>query len=149
MQKISPFLWYENDNAIEVAKYYKTVFGSENVQIKNEESHTYTPSGHVQVVSIRLFGTTIVLMSTGKHDSFNDAVSLVVDCEDQAEIDRLWNTLVADGGKESMCGWCHDKYGVRWQIVPKNMPTLIATTSAAKAMMGMKKIVIAELEAAI
>lgn len=148
MQKITPFLWYETDDAINVARYYQSVFGNENVEINNEKSFSDTPSGDVQVVSINLFGTAFTLMSAGPHATFNDAVSFVVNCDNQEEIDRLWNTLISDGGEESMCGWCRDKYGVRWQIIPHNINELTASQSAMQAMLKMKKIVIADLTAA-
>jgi predicted 3-demethylubiquinone-9 3-methyltransferase (glyoxalase superfamily) len=145
MQKITPFLWYKSD-AIGIATFYRSVFGEENVQIIDEENFTGTPSGHVQVVTTVLFGNTFQIMSAGKHDEFNDAISFVVNCKDQTEIDSYWNKLTSNGGKESQCGWCIDKYGVRWQIVPENMSELIATPKKMQKTLTMSKIIIADLQ---
>lgn len=145
MQKITPFLWFESD-AIGVATYYRTVFGVENVQIVDEESFIGTPSGQVQIVTTVLFGNTFQLMSAGKHDEFNDAISFVINCKNQTEIDSYWNNITSNGGKESQCGWCIDKYGVRWQIIPENMSALLSTPEAMQKMLTMNKIIIADLQ---
>lgn len=145
---------YKEGTADEVARYYQTIFGVENVEIQTDESYKYQympamSEGGIAVVVISLFGTKLSLMSAfGMDVSFNDAVSFVVNCEDQAEIDRLWDALVADGGEESSAGWCHDKYGVRWQILPRNFTSLLTTSAAIATMMMGMKIDIAALEAA-
>jgi predicted 3-demethylubiquinone-9 3-methyltransferase (glyoxalase superfamily) len=152
MQKITPFLWYEKD-AIGVARYYKTIFG-DDASIAGEENLDGTPSGEVQIITLTLFGQNFRLMSAGPHDLFNDAISFEVLCDGQAEVDKYWNALTADGGKESMCGWLNDKYGVRWQIVPKQLNDLMSDPDQAKAgrvmqaMLKMNKIIIADLELA-
>jgi predicted 3-demethylubiquinone-9 3-methyltransferase (glyoxalase superfamily) len=147
MQKVTPFLWYEKD-AIGVARYYRDIFGVENVKIPHEENYLNDPWGKpVQIVTLELFGTQFRLMSAGKHDEFNDAISFEILCDNQEEIDRYWNALTADGGEESQCGWCRDKYGVRWQISPRDFERLVATEAAMNKMYTMKKLVIAELEA--
>lgn len=154
MQKITPFLMYSEGTATDVATYYQTVFGMENVEIIKDESYKYRympsiPEGGIEVVVISLFGTRLSLMSAaGMNAQFNDAVSFVIYCEDQVEIDRLWDALVEDGGEESSAGWCHDKYGVRWQILPQNFTSLLTTAAAIETMMMGMKIDIAALEAA-
>ena len=93
-------------------------------------------------------------LNGGPHEKFNDAISLSVDCEDQAEVDRFWDALTAHGGKPVQCGWLKDKYGLSWQIVPRRLPELLSDPDAAKAkrvmqaMMQMIKLDVAKLEAA-
>jgi predicted 3-demethylubiquinone-9 3-methyltransferase (glyoxalase superfamily) len=112
------------------------------------------PSGSVKVVNFVLFGQRFQAMTAGPHHDFNDAISMVVECENQAELDRYWDALLQGGGKPQACGWLIDKYGVRWQIVPKRMNEFIADTDpvrgkrVADAMLKMVKLDIATLEAA-
>jgi predicted 3-demethylubiquinone-9 3-methyltransferase (glyoxalase superfamily) len=146
MQKVTPFLWFEKD-AVGVAKYYQSIFGEENVTIKNDSSFDGTPSGTVQIVSLEVFDQPLQFMSAGKHDAFNDSISFSVTCKDQTEIDKYWDAITRDG-EEIDCGWCRDKFGVRWQIVATNMDALISTTAGMQAMLKMKKIIIADLKSA-
>lgn len=152
MQKITPFLWYEKE-AREAAEFYVSVFGGGS-KIKNVSTMSDTPSGTVEVVSVELFGQEFTLLSAGPFRKFNEAISFVVSCETQEEVDMYWNALTADGGEESQCGWLKDKYGVSWQIVPTalekltNDPDKERAARASKAMLKMKKLDIAELERA-
>lgn len=146
MSKVTPFLWFEKD-AAGVARYYRDIFGPDNVKFANEQSMEDTPSGSVQVVSLTIFDQPFRLMSAGPHHEFNDAVSFQVDCKDQAEVDKYWDAITKDG-QESMCGWCIDKYGVRWQITPENMSELVSNPSGQQAMLQMKKLDIAKLREA-
>lgn len=151
MQKITPFLWLEKD-AIGAAKYYTSIFKDSKIQ--NEDSLSDTPSGTVQIVNIELFGQNFTLMAAGPMFTFTEAVSFVVNCADQAEVDYYWNALTTNGGKEGNCGWLKDKYGVSWQIVPRQLGELIGDSDQAKAgratqaMLKMKKIDISGLEKA-
>lgn len=153
MQKITPFLWYEKD-AIGAARHYKSVFGEENVSIDGEDNFDDSFEQGVQVVSLTIFGVQFRLMAAGKHQEHNDMISFEVSCKDQAEVDTYWDALVADGGQESQCGWCIDKYGIRWQIIPARYYELMSDPDkersgrAVQAMMGMKKLIVADLEAA-
>jgi predicted 3-demethylubiquinone-9 3-methyltransferase (glyoxalase superfamily) len=112
------------------------------------------PSGTVTVVTFELAGREFVAMSAGPEFKFTEAISIMVDCESQEEVDRYWNALTADGGEESYCGWLKDKYGLSWQIVPTRLNELIADPDPARAnramqaMLGMQKLDIAALEAA-
>jgi len=112
------------------------------------------PPGSVKVVDFTLFGQRFQAMTAGPHHEFNDAISLVVECDDQAELDRYWKALLAGGGKEQACGWLIDRFGVRWQIVPAALLRMMADEDRARsrrvsdAMMTMIKLDIAALEAA-
>jgi predicted 3-demethylubiquinone-9 3-methyltransferase (glyoxalase superfamily) len=151
MQKITPFLWFEKD-AMGVAKYYASIF--KDAKIMTPETLDDTPSGSVQIVTIQLFGQEFTIMSAGPEFKFTEAISFVVDCADQEEVDYYWNALTANGGEESMCGWLKDRYGLSWQITPRRLTQLMSDPDRAKAnrvmqaMLTMKKIVIADLEKA-
>lgn len=140
--KITPFLWFESQ-AKEAAEYYVGIFPDSRIVSENPF-----------VVTFEICGQRFSTLNGGPHDQFNDAVSFMVDCKDQQEVDHYWNRLIADGGRESMCGWLKDKYGVAWQIVPEALPRLINHPDRARAqkaidaMLKMRKIVVAELEAA-
>jgi len=153
--KISPFLWYAKE-AEEAAAFYAATFpNSRVVRVTSMPSESPSgPPGSVKVVEFELFGQPFVAMSAGQMDPFNHAISFSVDCEDQAELDRYWNALLADGGKTEACGWLKDRYGVSWQIVPHVMNEMMASPDRAKAkratdaMLKMVKLDIATLEAA-
>jgi predicted 3-demethylubiquinone-9 3-methyltransferase (glyoxalase superfamily) len=154
-QKIAPCLWFEHQ-ALEAAEFYTRVFP--NSKVRNvHHAAIDTPSGKegaVLFVEFTIAGQEYQALNGGAHDRFNDAISLSVSCDDQAEVDRLWSALTADGGKSVQCGWLKDKYGVSWQIVPKRMMELLFDQDlgrrkrAMQAMMEMVKIDIAKLEKA-
>jgi predicted 3-demethylubiquinone-9 3-methyltransferase (glyoxalase superfamily) len=112
------------------------------------------PAGSVRVVDFTLLGQRFQAMSAGPHHEFNDAISMVVLCDDQRELDRYWNALLAGGGKEQACGWLIDRFGLRWQIVPAILDDLMADADTARAkrvtdaMLKMVKLDIAALEKA-
>jgi predicted 3-demethylubiquinone-9 3-methyltransferase (glyoxalase superfamily) len=151
MQKITPFLWYEK-GAKEAAEFYVSVFGG-NAKITNTSVMKDTPSGTVEIVTLELFGQEFTLMTAGPFRKFNEAISFVVHCDTQEEVDRYWSQLSADPASEQ-CGWLKDKYGVSWQIVPSAMNQLLADPDKKKAarvqqaMLKMKKLDIASLEKA-
>jgi predicted 3-demethylubiquinone-9 3-methyltransferase (glyoxalase superfamily) len=155
MQKITPFLWYAKE-AEEAAAFYAATFpDSRVVRVTTMQSDSPSgPPGSVKVVEFVLFGQSFTAMSAGPLDPFNHAVSFVVSCDDQAEVDRYWNALLANGGAPEQCGWLKDRYGLSWQIVPKVMFEMMADPDRAKskrasdAMMTMVKFDIAKLEAA-
>jgi predicted 3-demethylubiquinone-9 3-methyltransferase (glyoxalase superfamily) len=155
IQKIVPHLWYAKE-AAEAARFYATVFPDSHVDrvISLPADSPSGPAGSVDVVEFTLFGQTFKAISAGPHDSFNDAVSFMVNCTSQAEVDRYWNALLENGGKPQACGWIIDKYGVRWQIVPTVLGDMITDPDRAKAkrvteaMLKQVKIDIAKLEAA-
>lgn len=154
MQKITPFLWYAKE-AEEAARFYASIFpGSRIVRISSLPSES--PSGppeSVKVVEFELFGQSFSAMSAGQMEPFNHAISFVVDCDDQAEVDRYWNALL-QGGTPEACGWLKDRYGVSWQIVPRALFTMMADPDRAKAkratdaMLKMVKLDLPTLQAA-
>ncbi|MBY0427259.1 MAG: VOC family protein [Cytophagales bacterium] len=143
--KISPCLWFhaEGGKISSILEYYSTVFGQDFVSgpiIPLGE----TPSGKTEMCDILLFGKRFMLMATSiEHHPLNDAVSWMIQCEDQAEIDTIWDYFTKEG-KESQCGWCIDKYGLRWQVIPKNLSELMRRPDAFSIMMGQTKIIIAD-----
>ena len=155
MHKITPFLWYAKA-AEEAAAFYASVFPDSRVT-RVTALPTESPSGppgSVKVVDFTLFGQPFTAMSAGPLDPFNHAVSFVVNCTDQVELDRYWNALLDNGGTAEQCGWLKDRYGLSWQIVPTVLAEMISAPDrarakrAADAMMKMVKIDIAALQAA-
>lgn len=149
MQKITPFLWFE-EKAHEAAEFYVSVFGEDSKILTVSTMHN-TPSGTVEIVSIELRGQQFTLISTDPFRKFNEAISFVISCESQEEVDHFWEMLSAVPEAEQ-CGWLKDKYGVSWQIVPTALGRLMGDSNRNRAnrvqmaMLKMKKIVIAELE---
>jgi len=154
-QKIVPHLWYTKD-AEEAARFYASVFPDSHVDRVTPlaADSPSGPAGSVAVVAFTLCGQAFMAISAGPHDAFNDAVSFMVNCESQAEIDRYWDAILKHGGKPQACGWIIDKYGLRWQIVPTALARMMADPDAAKAkraaaeMLTQVKFDIAKLEAA-
>jgi predicted 3-demethylubiquinone-9 3-methyltransferase (glyoxalase superfamily) len=154
MRKIVPNLWFDTQ-AEEAAKFYVSLFDDSAILdvVPYGEAGPGEP-GTTMVVSFRLFGQEYVAINGGPQFPFTEAVSLEVRCEDQAEVDRYWEALTADGGEESQCGWLKDKYGLSWQIVPDRWIELATggeprkVNAAMQAMLGMKKLDIAALERA-
>ncbi len=153
--RIFPHLWY-SDGAEEAARFYVSIFPDSRVERVTpllSESPS-GPPGSVVVVDFTLFGQRFQAINAGPHHEFNDAISLVVECEDQAEIDRYWEALLAGGGQEQACGWLIDRFGLRWQIVPAVLDKMMHDADLARskrvtdALMKMVKIDIAALEKA-
>ena len=153
--KIFPFLWYAKE-AEEAAKFYASIFPDSRVdRVTSMQSESPSgPPGSVKVVDFTLFGQCFQAMSAGPHHEFNDAISIVVLCEDQAELDRYWNALLEGGGKPQACGWLIDRFGLRWQIVPAALEEMMGDKDPARskratdAMLKMVKLEIAALEKA-
>ena len=148
MKKITPFLWFDTQ-AEEAMKFYVSLF--KNSKVNNVSRG---PDGKVFTVSFELNGQEFMGFNAGPQYKFNEAISMYVNCEDQAEVDYFWNALIADGGEESMCGWCKDKFGLSWQIVPKQLGELMGDPDPEKsgrvmqAMLKMQKIIVADLQKA-
>jgi predicted 3-demethylubiquinone-9 3-methyltransferase (glyoxalase superfamily) len=150
MQKITPFLWFD-DQAEEAVNFYTSIFKNSKVgnTLRYDAASAKAsgqPEGSVLTISFQLNGQDFTALNGGPVFKFSEAISFAVDCEDQEEIDYYWEKLSADP-KAEQCGWLKDKYGLSWQIVPNNMGELIKTPTAMQAMMKMKKIIIAELKA--
>jgi predicted 3-demethylubiquinone-9 3-methyltransferase (glyoxalase superfamily) len=153
--KIFTHLWYAKE-AEEAAKFYAAIFPDSRVdRVSTMQSESPSgPPGSVKVVDFTLLGQRFQAMSAGPHHDFNDAISIVVLCDDQAELDRYWNALLEGGGKPQACGWLMDRFGLRWQIVPSMMDELMSDQDKARskkvtdAMLKMVKLDIAALEKA-
>jgi predicted 3-demethylubiquinone-9 3-methyltransferase (glyoxalase superfamily) len=153
--KILTHLWYAKE-AEEAAGLYTSIFPDSRIDLVTglpSESPS-GPAGSVKVVDFTLFGVPFRAMSAGPHHDFNDSISLVVSCDDQAELDRYWNALLEGGGKAQACGWLIDRFGVRWQIVPAAFEEMMRDRDVARtkrvtdAMLKMIKLDIATLERA-
>ena len=153
MSKITPFLWYDSE-AEEAATLYTSLFPSSRiVDVARYGAAGPGPEGTVMTVRFELDGQRFVALNGGPAHPFTEAVSFVVDCTTQDEVDRYWSAL-SEGGKEGPCGWLKDRFGLSWQIVPSRLPELLTDPDRARsqrvmqAMLQMKKIDIAALEEA-
>ena len=158
MQKITPFLWFDQE-AEEAVKFYTSIFKNSKtgrILRYDEEAAKASgrPAGSVLTVEFELVGQKFVALNGGPQFKFNESISFVVNCETQEEVDYYWQKLTADGGQESQCGWLKDKFGVSWQITPSVLIDMLHDKDAEKAervmnaMLQMQKIDIAKLNAA-
>ena len=154
MPRITANLWFD-DNGKEAAEYYVSVFPNSKItNITHYGEAGPGEPGSVLTVSFVLDGTPFTIINGGPQFTFDEAVSFEISCADQAEIDYYWDTLTADGGEESQCGWLKDKFGLSWQVVPEGWEALFNDADPARAnramqaMLGMQKLDIAALEAA-
>jgi predicted 3-demethylubiquinone-9 3-methyltransferase (glyoxalase superfamily) len=153
--KIYTHLWYAKE-AEEAAQFYASIFPNSQVDgvWPLPSDSPSGPPGSVKIVDFTLFGQRFQAITAGPHHEFNDAISIVVLCDDQAELDKYWNALLAGGGKPQACGWLIDRYGLRWQIVPKQLDEMMRDGNTARAkrvaeaMLKMVKLDIAALEKA-
>ena len=153
LQKITPFLWFDHE-AEEAARFYTSVFENSRIEaVTRYDDAGPGPKGSVMTVAFELDGQKFVALNGGPAFKFTEAVSFVVNCENQQEVDEMWEKL-SSGGKELECGWLKDKYGLAWQIVPTVFFEMIQDQDAERkarvmrAMFQMKKFDIAALEAA-
>ncbi|MEC7518650.1 MAG: VOC family protein [Myxococcota bacterium] len=152
-QKIVTNLWFESD-AEEAVGWYTRVFDGEVVRISRYGPEGPGPEGAAMVIDFRLFGQRFSAINGYADFPFTEAISLLVQCDSQAEIDRYWGALLEGGGEAIQCGWLKDRYGLRWQIVPRKLERMLASDDreaagrARKAMFGMKKIDLPALEEA-
>lgn len=153
MQKITPFLWFDNQ-AEEAINFYTSVFTNAKVgKVTRYGEAGPGPAGSVMVAEFELEGMRFTALNGGPHFKFTEAISMYVDCKDQAEVDYFWAKL-SEGGQTGQCGWLKDKFGLSWQVVPEALPRLLGDADAAKAnrvmqaMLQMNKIEVAKLELA-
>lgn len=152
-QKIVPNLWFDH-KAKEAVDFYLSVFPDSKMgeisyyPTEGLEDFQQEFAGKELTISFEISGQRFLALNAGSEFTFNEAVSFVVNCKDQEEIDYFWEKLTADGGQESVCGWLKDKYGLSWQIVPENIDTLVSGSKpkAFAALLQMKKIDIAVLQ---
>jgi predicted 3-demethylubiquinone-9 3-methyltransferase (glyoxalase superfamily) len=154
IQKITPFLWFDN-NAEEAVNLYTTIFKNSKIgKISRYGDAGPGPKGQVMVMQFTIEGQDFTALNGGPHFKFTEAVSFMVNCETQAEVDHFWDKLISNGGQPSQCGWLKDKFGLSWQITPSALGKLMSDPDPAKsgrvmqAMLKMTKIDIAELQRA-
>ena len=146
--RITPFLWFDG-NAEEAVTFYCSVFkNSRRLDKVDSAVDSSVPKGKVITISFELDGQAFVALNGGPNFKFTEAISFMIRCENQQEIDYYWSKLTAGGGAEVQCGWLKDKFGLSWQVVPARIGELISTPGGMQAMMKMKKLDIAELEKA-
>jgi len=158
MQKIAPFLWFDNQ-AEEAAKFYTSVFKNSKIGriLRYDEASAKAagrPAGSVLTVEFEIEGQKFTALNGGPAFKFNESISLVVNCETQKEVDYFWEKLTSDGGEESQCGWLKDKFGLSWQVTPTVLIDMLhdkdpeKAERVMKAMLQMQKIEIPKLKAA-
>jgi predicted 3-demethylubiquinone-9 3-methyltransferase (glyoxalase superfamily) len=146
--RVTPFLWFDS-NAEEAVDFYLTVFkNSRRLDVLENTSANPNPPAKILTIAFELDGQKFTPLNGGPFFKFTEAVSFVVRCDTQREVDEYWSKLTADGGAEVQCGWLKDKFGLSWQIVPTRALDLIKNPKAMESMMQMKKLDIAELERA-
>jgi predicted 3-demethylubiquinone-9 3-methyltransferase (glyoxalase superfamily) len=155
MSKISPCLWF-NGQAEEAAEFYTSILPDSRIDKVHRAAadNPSTPEGGVLTVDFTLAGRQYIGLNGGPEFPFTEAISLSIDCEDQAEVDRYWEALVEGGGEHSVCGWLKDRYGLSWQVIPRQLPEMLdgpdraGAARAMKAMLEMTKIDVAKLREA-
>jgi predicted 3-demethylubiquinone-9 3-methyltransferase (glyoxalase superfamily) len=155
VDKISTCLWFDGQ-AEDAARFYTALFPNSHIDaVESAASDTPSgPEGTVLTVSFTLAGRSFIGLNGGPEFPFTEAISMLIDCEDQAEVDRYWDALLADGGQPSVCGWLKDRFGLSWQVIPRRLPEMLrsgdraAAKRAMEAMLQMVKIDVAELERA-
>lgn len=153
MQKITTFLWFDNQ-AEQAMNHYISIFRHSKVLSVTRWPEGHPQQGQVLVASFQLDGVTFQALNGGPQYKFTEAISLSIDCETQQEVDHFWTRLTEGGGEPGPCGWLKDKFGVSWQVVPEQLPRLLQDPDRAKAgrvmdaMMKMGKIEIDKLEEA-
>jgi predicted 3-demethylubiquinone-9 3-methyltransferase (glyoxalase superfamily) len=155
MAKITPYLWF-NGNAEEAANFYVSLLPDSRVENvwRSPADNPSTPAGAVLLVDFTVAGQRFTGINGGPQFRFSEAVSFLIDCDDQAEVDRLWGALTADGGDPGQCGWLKDRFGLSWQIIPRQLgemmsdPDRVRSGRAMEAMLEMNKIDLAALRRA-
>jgi predicted 3-demethylubiquinone-9 3-methyltransferase (glyoxalase superfamily) len=153
MEAFTTCLWFDTEGE-EAAKFYTSIFPNSSLGKVTPYPAGTERAGQTMTVDFVLNGTKFVALNGGPNFTFNESISFQVPCQDQAELDHYWAALTAEGGEESMCGWLKDKFGLSWQVVPTQLDDMMSGLDAdqaervTKALFQMKKIVIADLEAA-
>jgi predicted 3-demethylubiquinone-9 3-methyltransferase (glyoxalase superfamily) len=155
MSKIDPCLWFDG-NAVEAAEFYTSIFPDSRIDdiSRAPGDNPSTAAGEVLLVTFTLAGTRFIGINGGPQFPFTEAVSFQIDCQDQIEVDRYWNALAEDGGEHGQCGWLKDRFGLSWQVVPREMgnylggPDTEGAARAMQAMLQMQKLDVAKLREA-
>lgn len=152
-QKITPSIWVDTTDAKVVADYYLSIF--KDGKMKEHHKYTNPPEaggGNFETAIVEIAGMELSILAAGPFQKFNESVSFVINCKDQEEVDYYWNALTSNGGQESACGWCKDKYGLSWQVVPVEYYDLINSNDpkvrdkAMKNTLSQTKIILSELK---
>ena len=151
VQDLTIYLWFDSE-AAEAAQFYVDLFPASRMgAVSHYQVDAQLPAGSVLTVEFELFGQPFAALNGGPQFKHSEAVSFQVSCDSQEDVDRIWNALVADGGSESRCGWCKDRWGVSWQVVPTALSQALQgldgydSRFAFEAMMGMTRIIIDDL----
>jgi predicted 3-demethylubiquinone-9 3-methyltransferase (glyoxalase superfamily) len=155
MSKITPCLWFDGE-ALDAAEFYTSILPDSRIEKIHRAAadNPSTSEGEVLTVDFNVAGQPFIGLNGGPEFKFNEAISLSIDCADQGEVDRLWDALIEGGGEHSVCGWLKDRYGVSWQVIPRQLPEMLDGPDRAgaarvmKAMLEMTKIDIAKLREA-
>ncbi|MGL4306309.1 MAG: VOC family protein [Mycobacteriaceae bacterium] len=154
MPQLTTCLWFDG-RAEEAAEFYTSVFSDAHItEVSRFPEGAPEPAGTVMTANFEISGQKFFCLNGGPHFAFSEAISFQIPCKDQQEVDYYWEKLTADGGEEGQCAWLKDKFGVSWQVIPDRLGELLSNPDPEKAqrtmtaMLAMKKIVIAELEAA-
>jgi predicted 3-demethylubiquinone-9 3-methyltransferase (glyoxalase superfamily) len=155
MTKIAPCLWFDGQ-AEEAARFYTAIFPNSRIDkiSRSPADNPSTPAGAVLTVDFTLDGSRFIALNGGPDFHFSEAISFSIDCEDQAEVDRYWDALIDGGGEPSQCGWLKDRFGLSWQVVPRQLnemfesPDREAAKRAMEAMLKMQKLDVAKLREA-
>ena len=139
MAKITPFLWFD-DQAEEAVDFYLSIFPNSRVlQVARHGEGGPGPAGSVMTIRFDLDGNEFLALNGGPaHYGFDESISFVIDCATQEDVDHYWDGLLAGGGKEIACGWLRDRYGLRWQVVPSELPSLLGDPDPERAQRAMK-----------
>ena len=156
MPKIAPCLWFDEDKAEEAARFYTSIFPNSRIDnvFRSPADTPSGPAGDVLTVDFTLDGQMFIGLNGGPDFKFNEAISFSIDCRDQAEVDRYWEALVQGGGEYSVCGWLKDRFGVSWQVVPRQLneyhqgPDHEGARRAMEAMLQMQKLDVEKLREA-
>lgn len=151
-KNLTTYLWFDTE-ALDAASFYVDLFpGSRLGNISHYQADAQRPEGSVLTVEFELFGRPFAALNGGPEFPHSEAVSFQVDCETQEDVDNIWDTIIGNGGSASMCGWCKDRWGVSWQVIPAELGRALQGLDgydsgyAFRAMMQMSKIVIADLK---
>jgi len=151
IQGVTTFLWFD-DQAEDAANFYVGLFPDSRVTgVMHYQEGSHRPVGSVQLVNFELFGTAFAALNGGPMFTHSEAVSFQVSCDTQEELDRIWDALIAGGGRESQCGWCVDRFGISWQVLPSRLGEILSCAHPEQVwqvMFDMQRLDIARLEAA-
>ena len=145
-------LWFDDQAEVAASFYVATFPDSRIIGTSHYASDAQRPAGSVLTVEFEIFGRQFLALNAGPQFQHSPAISFQVFCDTQDEIDRIWDTLISGGGEPSMCGWCSDRFGVSWQVIPRRLTELLGSPDAEVArrttqrMMAMNKIIIADLD---